>query len=54
MKTLRVGRKILVACMFIVMMSSLAGCFAYVDHDHRYRRGDDRRGYYYHYRDYRR
>ncbi|HEY3303622.1 MAG TPA: hypothetical protein VGL70_08835 [Candidatus Binatia bacterium] len=46
MKSLKVGRRILAAGMFVVMMSFLAGCFAYIDHDHHYRRG--------YYRDYRR
>jgi hypothetical protein len=57
MKSLKAGRKILVAALFIAMMSSLAGCFAYVDHDDHYRRGDYRRdynrgGYPYRYRNY--
>jgi len=53
MKSFKVGQKILTVGMFIVMMTSLAGCFAYVGHDRHYRGGDYRRDYH-HYRDYRR
>lgn len=56
MKSLKLGRKILVAGLFIAMMSSLAGCYAYVDYDDHYRRGDYRGdyrgGYSYRYRNY--
>jgi hypothetical protein len=46
MKSLKLGRRLLVAGMLLAMMSSLVGCFAYVDYDHHHRRG--------YYRDYRR
>jgi hypothetical protein len=46
MELLGAGKKLLVGGLFIAMMSLLAGCFAYVDHDRHYRRGDYRRDYY--------